>query len=555
MTDIDIARAAEAKPIQEIASALGINADKIEPYGHDKAKLPLSLMKEDQIDQSKMILVTAISPTPAGEGKTTTSVGLLDGLAQLGQKAAAALREPSLGPVFGIKGGAAGGGHSQVIPMEDLNLHFTGDFAAVEKANNLLSAMIDNNLQSKTRSIGLDPRSVMWKRVMDMNDRSLRNIITGIGGKTSGMPREAGFDITAASEVMAILSMSKDIDDLRERFNKIYIGDTFKGDAVLAKEINASEAMTILMKDAIMPNLVQTLENNPVFIHAGPFANIAQGTNSLIATKMAMSYADWVVTEAGFGSDLGAEKFFNIKCRTGEIAPRAVVLVATVKALKYHGGVSLKELGAENVAAVKAGLPNLERHLESLQKFGAPVVVSINAFSSDTDAEIDVIAKACEAYGVRVVRSEGWAKGGKGTTDLAQAVMDIALDNAYTPNYTYNLEDSIEDKIHKICTEIYGADGVDFSNKALKQLRRFEEMGYSNLPICMAKTPKSFTDNDKVIGRPTGFRITVREFQIAAGAGFIIPITGAIMRMPGLPATPAAEGMSIDKDGIISGLS
>lgn len=555
MTDIEIARGVTPEPIAQIAGKLGISSDNIEPYGHDKAKLPLDLIDDGKVAKSNLILVTAISPTPAGEGKTTVSIGLTDGIARHGKSVAAALREPSLGPTFGIKGGAAGGGHSQVIPMEDINLHFTGDFAAVEKANNLLSAMLDNNLQSKTRSLGIDPRSILWKRVMDMNDRALRDITIGLGGRTGGIPRQDGFNITAASEIMAILSLSSDLEDMQKRFERIYLADTFQGEAVMAEAIKAAPAMALLMKDAIKPNLVQTLEGNPVMLHAGPFANIAQGTNSILATKMAMSHADWVVTEAGFGSDLGAEKFLNIKCRAAGIAPRAVVLVATVKALKYHGGASLKALGETNAEAVRQGLPNLLRHIDSLSKFGLPVVVALNAFHTDTEEERDVIRQACAERGVEVVLSEGWAKGGEGTMNLAEAVMRKANENTGELKFTYDLDESIDAKIQKIARNVYGADGVDFAPKARRQMKRFEELGYGGLPICMAKTPKSFTDKDGAIGAPNGFTITVREFEIAAGAGFIIPITGSIMRMPGLPATPAAENMSIDADGTIHGLS
>jgi formate--tetrahydrofolate ligase len=554
MTDIDIARSVTPQPIQRIAETLGIEPGQLEPYGHDKAKLPLHLMDESAISASHLVLVTAISPTPAGEGKTTVSVGLVDGLAQRGKQATAALREPSLGPVFGIKGGAAGGGHSQVIPMEDINLHFTGDFSAIEKANNLLAAMIDNALQSKGK-LDLDPRSILWKRVMDMNDRSLRNIIVSLGGKAGGVPRESGFNITAASEIMAILSMASDLKDLQRRFDAIYVGDAMDGKAVKGEAIKASAAMAILMKDAIKPNLVQTLEGNPAILHAGPFANIAQGTNSLIATKMAMSLSEWVVTEAGFGADLGAEKFFNIKCRQGSISPRVVVLVATVKALKYHGGCSLSSVTKPDVDTLTKGLPNLMHHIDSLQSFGLPVVVAINAFQSDNEAEHAVIVQACADRGIPAAISEGWAHGGAGCLDLADAVIATALETMPTPKFTYDLKDSIEDKVLKVARTIYGARDVAYSAKAVRQMRRFTELGFDRLPICTAKTQKSLSDDPKRIGRPTDFTLHVREFEVAAGAGFVIPITGNILRMPGLPAVPAAEGMSLDDNGLIHGLS
>ncbi|MDA0686299.1 MAG: formate--tetrahydrofolate ligase [Bacteroidetes bacterium] len=555
MTDIEIARSVTPKPIGEIAEKLGINPNEIEPYGRTKAKLPLHLLKAAEQKKAKLILVTAISPTPAGEGKTTTTVGLTDGLAKIGKKSVAALREPSLGPVFGIKGGAAGGGWAQVIPMEDINLHFTGDFSAVEKANNLLAALVDNNIQSKKRNLGIDPRTVLWKRVMDMNDRAIRQTIVGMGGKSGGIMRESGFNITAASEIMAILCMSQGLQDLKERFDRIYIGDTYAGEPVFAKDLNASEAMAILMKDAINPNLVQTLEGNPAILHGGPFANIAQGTNSINATKMAMRYGDWVVTEAGFGADLGAEKFINLKCRTAELNPSAVVIVATVRALKYHGGKALDELNTPDTDALAKGIPNLEKHIESIQSFGIPVVVAINTFLHDSAEEHELIRQRCAALGVKAELSQGWGKGGDGMTDLAQSVVSAAENFDAAPKFTYELTDSLEDKVNKIAKTMYGADGVVLSAKAKTQLKRFEKIGLADLPVCMAKTQKSLTDNEKVIGRPTGFKITVREFEIAAGAGFIIPITGAMLRMPGLPEVPAAENMSIDAHGIISGLS
>ena len=554
MNDLQIAHSVAPEHIKNIAAKLNIAEDKLEYYGKYKAKLPLDLIDEDNVAQSNMVLVTAITPTPAGEGKTTTTIGLVDALNKIGKRTTAVIREPSLGPVFGIKGGAAGGGWSQVIPMEDINLHFTGDFHAIEKANNLLSALIDNNIQSKTKSIGIDPRTVLWKRAMDMNDRALRSIIAALGGKAGGIPRETGFNITAASEVMAILCLSKDLEDLKERFGNIYIGDTFDGKPVFARDLNAQGAMAALMKEAIQPNLVQTLEKNPAIIHGGPFANIAQGTNSILATKMGMSMSEFVVTEAGFGSDLGAEKFFNIKCRAAGISPKVVVLVATIRALKYHGGKPLAELTNEDVPALEKGYANLARHIESLRSFGLPVVVSINAFSSDTDAEKNALLEHCEQLGVPAALSYGWAKGGAGCTDLAELVAKAAADSSGKIAHTYNLDDPIRTKMEKICRTIYGAQHVILSDVARRQLKRFEDLGYSHLPVCIAKTQKSLSDDEKKLGRPENFDIHIREFEIAAGAGFIVPIAGNILRMPGLPATPAAEHIDIDAKGEISGL-
>ena len=542
MTDLDIARSVTPQPIGEIASRLGINPELLEPYGKTKAKIPLEALREPQ---GQLVLVTAISPTPAGEGKTTVTVGLTDGLNRIGLRAAAALREPSLGPVFGIKGGAAGGGRSQVIPMEDINLHFTGDFAAVEKANNLLAALIDNDLQRKNR-VGLDPRTIVWKREMDMNDRALRNLVIGLGGKAGGVPRESGFNITAASEVMAILCMSRDLDDLRARFGRIYVGDTWDRQPVFASDLKAPDAMAILMRDAIKPNLVQTLEGNPAILHGGPFANIAQGTNSLIATRMALGYADWVVTEAGFGADLGAEKFLNLKSRAGGLQPSAAVLVATVRALKYHGGVALADLGLPNAEAVARGSANMAKHIENLQSFGLPVVVAINAFAADTPEEQNAIRSA--------VLSEGWARGGAGTEDLARAVV-AASKGPVQPKFTYELTDPMEVKIRKIATQIYGADDVVFAPAAKAAMKRMGEIGLGGLPVCMAKTQKSFSDDEKKIGRPSGFNVTVRGLEVSAGAGFVVPLLGDMLRMPGLPEVPSAEHMRIDGTGRIEGLS
>jgi formate--tetrahydrofolate ligase len=553
--DLRIAQSVTPKNIDEIAKALDIPLDEIERYGNYKAKLPISLIDEKKAEKNNLILVTAITPTPAGEGKSTTSVGLVDGLCKIGKKTIAVLREPSLGPVFGVKGGATGGGYSQVIPMEDINLHFTGDFAAIEKANNLLSALIGNNIQSKTRNLGIDPRTVTWKWVMDMNDRTLRNIISGLGGKSGGFPRESGFDITAASEIMAILCLAKDLSDLKERFNNIYIGDTFNGDPIYARDLNAAGAMATLLKDAIKPNLVQTLEGNPAILHGGPFANIAQGTNSLIATKMGMTLADYVVTEAGFGADLGAEKFFNIKCRYGNISPKAVVLVATVRALKYHGGVNKKELTEPNVEAMVKGLGNLDKHVENLHRFGIPVVVSINRFVSDSDEELNVVKRHCKSLGLPVSIADGWAKGGEGTIELAELVVAAAASckGKYKPTYTDDM--SVEDKISAISRDIYGASKVEFVQKAKDILKRVIQLKMDKLPICMAKTQSSLTDDSKIVGRPNGFTITIRDMEIANGAGFLIPITGKMLRMPGLPPTPAAELIDIDDNGVISGLS
>lgn len=556
LEDIEIAQSAKIKPIREIAAQLNIEEGQIEYYGKYKAKLPLDIIKPERVAQSNLILVTAITPTPAGEGKTTVSIGLADGLRKLNKKTSVVLREPSLGPVFGIKGGATGGGYSQVIPMEDINLHFTGDFSAIEKANNLLSALIDNNIQDRKRGLGIDPRTVLWKRAIDMNDRALRNIMVGLGGRSGGVPAETGFNITAASEVMAILCLSKNIEDLKVRLGNIYIGDTFEKKPVYAKDLQAEGAMATLLKDAIKPNLVQTMEGTPAFIHGGPFANIAQGTNSIIATKMAMSLSDYVVTEAGFGADLGAEKFLNIKCREAAIAPKVVVLVATVRALKYHGGQPLKELNSENKEALLLGVENLERHINTIKGFGLPVVVCVNAFSNDTENEISALQDVCQSLDVSCVVSEGFTKGGDGTAALAQEVTHVIArrgDDAFKP--TYSLDESIEQKITKVCKAVYGANGIELSKKAKRQLKRFKELGYDQLPICMAKTQKSLSDDESKIGAPKDFIINIREFEIASGAGFVIPITGNILRMPGLPTFPAAEKISIDNNGVVSGLS
>jgi len=555
LTDLEIATRAEIRPIRQIAERLGIDTDTIEQYGKYKAKLPLDLINEKKISEGNLILVSAINPTPAGEGKTTVSIGLSDGLNKIGKNAGVVLREPSLGPVFGVKGGAAGGGYSQVIPMIDINLHFTGDFSAIEKANNLLAALIDNNIQSKTRSLNLDPRTVSWKRVMDMNDRALRHIIIGIGGSANGIPREDGFNITAASEVMAILCLSKDMEDLKRRLGNIFIGYTFDKKPVYARDLKAEGAMAILLRDAIKPNLVQTLEGNPAIIHGGPFANIAQGTNTIIATKMGLSLCDYVVTEAGFGADLGAEKFLDIKCPMAGLKPKAMVLVATLRALRHHGGAKKAEYNTPNREFLEKGFQNLAKHIENCRKFGLNPVVAINHFYTDTPEEIRLVQELCEAQGVKAVVSMGWEHGGEGTMDLARAVVESIESgkNNYAPLYDYSM--SIEDKINRIATEIYGADGVTYSGKAKTQLKEYIELGYNNLPICVAKTQMSFSDDEKRIGRPTGFKVNVREFELAAGAGFIVPILGQIMRMPGLPPVPASEGMDIDNLGRITGLS
>ena len=555
MTDIEIAHSVSAKHIKEVASLLGISEEVLEYYGKYKAKVPLSEINQQKVDESKLILVTAITPTPAGEGKTTVSIGLNDGLNKIGKKSVAVLREPSLGPVFGIKGGAAGGGWSQVIPMEDINLHFTGDFSAIEKSNNLLSALIDNNMQSKSRNLRIDPRTVLWKRALDMNDRSLRQMVVALGGRAGGMPHETGFNITAASEVMAILCLSNDLKDLKEKLGSIYIGDSLDNIPIYARELNAQGAMASLLKDAIKPNLVQTLEGNPAILHGGPFANIAQGTNSIIATKMGMSHADYVVTEAGFGADLGAEKFFNIKCRHAGLSPKAVVLVATIRALKYHGGRPLNELGEEDVAALKKGMSNLRKHVDTIKSFGLPVVVCLNHFIYDTANEVKALRQSCKDNGTPFAVSYGFENGGEGVVELAEQVVKEAEKCRAVFRPTYEMEDSVRVKIEKVCRTVYGAQHVILSNKAKRQLAKFERLGFGKLPICIAKTQKSLSDDEKLLGRPENFDINIREIEIATGAGFLIPIAGNILRMPGLPETPAAENINISDDGVISGLS
>jgi len=553
-SDLDIAQAATLQHISKIAKKLGVSEDDIDMYGKFKAKLPLHLIDDNKVAQNNLILVSALTPTPAGEGKTTVSIGLTEGLNHIGKQATVVLREPSLGPVFGIKGGAAGGGYSQVVPMEDINLHFTGDFSAIEKSNNLLAALIDNNIQNKT-NLGIDPRTILWKRVMDMNDRSLRQITIGLGGTGNGVPREDGFNITPASEVMAILCMSKNIEDLKNRLGNIFVGFTYDRKPVYARDLKAQGAMALLLKEAIKPNLVQTLEGNPAIIHGGPFANIAQGTNTIIATKMGLSLSNYVVTEAGFGADLGAEKFLDIKCAYAGLKPKAAVLVATIRALRHHGGANPDEYNTPSIERVEKGFANLGKHLENMKNFGLQPVVAINNFYTDSEEEVNLVIEKCAAMGVQAVLSEGWARGGAGTAKLAEAVV-AAVESGksnFKPLYDWNLP--VKEKIEIIAKEIYGADGVDYAKDALTGLKRIDNLGLNHLPICMAKTQKSFSDNEVLRGRPTGFRITVREFEIAAGAGFLIPILGNMMRMPGLPVIPASEGMDIDSDGRISGLS
>ena len=550
MTDIEIASTVKLKPITETAKKLGIDPEVIELYGKYKAKLPLDLIQPARMQGKHLILVSAISPTPAGEGKTTISIGLTEGLNRIGKKTTVVLREPSLGPVFGIKGGATGGGYSQVLPMEDINLHFTGDFNAIEKAHNLLAALIDNNIQSKTSSLGLDPRTVTWKRVMDMNDRSLRHIIVGLGGTSSGIPRETGFDITAASEIMAILCLSESFMDLKERLGNIFIGYTYDKRPLYARDLKAHGAMAALLKDAIKPNLVQTIEGNPAIIHGGPFANIAQGTNSVLATKMGLSLSDFVVTEAGFGFDLGAEKFFDIKCVKAGLNPSAVVLVATIRALKYHGGVKVENLKEENTAALRKGIENLEK----MKKFNICPIVALNKFVTDTDAEIQIVADKCKELGVPMEVAEVWAKGGEGAEKLAILAAKVAEQCVCKLKPLYEWSWDIEKKIETIAKEIYGAAAIDYTAQAKSDLKKIIALGLDKLPVCIAKTQKSLSDNPKLLGRPKDFVVTVRQIEIAAGAGFVIPITGEIMRMPGLPEKPAAENIDIDEQGHITGL-
>ena len=572
-SDIQIAREHKMLHIEKISEKLNIDKEDLELYGKYKAKIPLTYKEKKTGKKGALILVSAISPTPAGEGKTTVSIGLAQGMNRLGHQATVVLREASLGPVFGIKGGATGGGYSQVVPMEDINLHFTGDFSAVEKAHNLLAAIIDNNIQSKKRSLNIDPRTISWKRVMDMNDRSLRHVVVGLGGTSSGIPRETGFDITAASEIMAILCLSEDLQDLKRRLGNIFVGYTFDKKPIYARDLNAHGAMAALLKDAIKPNLVQTLEHTPAIIHGGPFANIAQGTNTVIATKTSLALSDYTITEAGFGFDLGAEKFLDIKSRIAGLNPQAVVLVATVRALKYHGGMALKTLKEETTAcaegvcpveeitgrvdSLKAGIGNLQKHIENIKQFNLTPVVAINRFTTDAQEEIDFIKQSCAELGVECALAEVWAKGGEGAIELAEKVVkavdeSLAAGNKFVP--MYELTESVEAKIEKISKKIYGAEAVDYTPKAKADLKKIYDLGLQDLAICMAKTQKSLSDNPALLGRPKDFIITVREIEIAAGAGFLIPITGEIMRMPGLPETPASEAMDITAEGEITGL-
>lgn len=554
LSDIEIAQQAKMQKITDVAAKLGISEDDIELYGKYKAKLSYDLIRrvKDKKD-GKLILVTAITPTPAGEGKSTTTVGLAQGLAKLGKKVIVALREPSLGPCMGIKGGAAGGGYSQVVPMEDINLHFTGDFHAITSAHMLLAAMLDNHIQ-QGNALNIDPRRIAWKRVVDMNDRELRNIVVGLGGKAHGVPRQDGFDITVASEVMAILCLASSLHDLKERLAKIIVAYDYNGKPVTAGQIKAQGAMAALLKDAVKPNLVQTLENVPAIIHGGPFANIAHGCNSVMATQTGMKLADYTITEAGFGADLGAEKFFDIKCRYAGLKPDAAVIVATVRALKMHGGVPKTDLKTPNVEAVKKGLVNLEKHIENVKKFGVPCVVAINIFAQDTAEELEAVREHCAKHGVNVALSDVFAKGGEGGIDLAKEVIALADSGESKFAPIYPLEMSLKGKIETIAKEIYGADGVNYTKEADKALKEFEELGYGNLPICMAKTQYSFSDDPALLGRPSGFKITIRNCRIAAGAGFIVVLTGDVMTMPGLPKVPAAEKIDVTDDGVISGL-
>ncbi len=553
-SDIEIAQECTPKHIREIAAAAGVDEKYLEQYGNYKAKVDYRMLKDlaDKPD-GKLILVTAITPTPAGEGKTTTSVGLADGLKKIGKNVIVALREPSLGPVFGIKGGAAGGGYAQVVPMEDINLHFTGDFHAIGAANNLLAAMLDNHIQ-QGNALGIDVKQITWKRCVDMNDRQLRNVVDGLGGRMQGVPREDGFDITVASEVMAVLCLASDIPDLKARLGRIIVGYTYDGKPVTAHDLKAEGAMTALLKDALKPNLVQTLEGTPAFIHGGPFANIAHGCNSVTATRMALKLGDYTVTEAGFAADLGAEKFLDIKCRMAGLTPSAVVVVATVRALKYHGGVAKADLNHENLEALEKGLPNLLQHVENIKEvFGLPCVVAINAFPTDTKAELDLVEAKCKELGANVALSEVWAKGGEGGVALAEEVVRLC-EQPGSFRQSYELESSIEEKLDAICKRVYHADGVQLTDNAKKQAKKLTELGFAGMPICMAKTQYSFSDDPALLGAPRGFTVTVRNLKVSAGAGFIVALTGDIMTMPGLPKSPAAERIDVDEDGKISGL-
>lgn len=553
-SDIEIAQSVEMKNITEIAKTAGIEPKYLEQYGNYKAKIDLSLLKESDRAEGKLVLVTAITPTPAGEGKTTTTIGVADGLRKIGKNAVVAMREPSLGPVFGIKGGAAGGGYAQVVPMEDINLHFTGDFHAIGAANNLLAAMLDNHIY-QGNALNIDPRRITWKRCVDMNDRQLRYVTDGLGGRVNGVPREDGYDITVASEVMAVLCLATSITDLKERLSNLIVGYTYDEKPVTAGQLNAAGAMAALLKDAIKPNLVQTLEGTPALVHGGPFANIAHGCNSVTATKLAMKLGDYAITEAGFGADLGAEKFLDIKCRYAGLTPSAVVIVATVRALKMHGGVAKTDLGTENLEALEKGIPNLLRHVSAIKNvYGLPSVVAVNRFPTDTDAEINLIIEKCKELGVNVVLSTVWADGGNGGVELAKEVVRLCEEEQGNFEYSYSLDMSIEDKIDAIVKKIYGGDGVVFDANAKKQLAQIKALGYDKLPVCMAKTQYSFSDDASKLGAPTNFNVTVRNLKIAAGAGFIVALTGNIMTMPGLPKVPAAERIDVDENGVISGL-
>ncbi len=553
-SDIEIAQSVEMKNIVEIADTAGIEPKYLEQYGNYKAKIDLSLMKESTRQDGKLILVTAITPTPAGEGKTTTTIGVADGLRKIGKNAVVAMREPSLGPVFGIKGGAAGGGYAQVVPMEDINLHFTGDFHAIGAANNLLAAMLDNHIY-QGNSLNIDPRRITWKRCVDMNDRQLRFVTDGLGGRVNGVPREDGYDITVASEIMAVLCLATSITDLKDRLSRLIVGYTYDEKPVTAGDLKAAGAMTALLKDAIKPNLVQTLEGTPALVHGGPFANIAHGCNSVIATKMAMKLGDYAITEAGFGADLGAEKFLDIKCRYAGLTPSAVVIVATVRALKMHGGVAKTDLNEENLEALEKGIPNLLRHVSAIKNvYKLPSVVAVNRFPTDTDAEIDLIIEKCKELGVNVRLSTVWADGGNGGVEVAEEIVRLCEEEQGDFTYSYELDDTIENKIENIVKKIYGGDGVVFEANAKKQLAQIKTLGFDNLPVCMAKTQYSFSDDAAKLGAPTGFTVTVRNLKIAAGAGFIVALTGNIMTMPGLPKVPAAERIDVDENGVISGL-
>lgn len=554
LSDIEIAQACEMKPITEIASAAGVDEKYIEQYGKYKAKIDLSLLADRAGKEGKLVLVTAMTPTPAGEGKTTTTIGLADGLKRIGRNVTVALREPSLGPVFGVKGGAAGGGYAQVVPMEDINLHFTGDFHAIGAANNLLAAMIDNHIH-QGNALGIDSRRITWKRCVDMNDRQLRFVVDGLGGKANGVPREDGYDITVASEIMAVLCLSSSISDLKQRLARIIVGYTYNDEPVTCGQLKAAGAMTALLKDALKPNLVQTLEGTPAFVHGGPFANIAHGCNSVTATRLSLCMSDYTVTEAGFGADLGAEKFLDIKCRMAGLTPSAVVVVATIRALKMHGGVPKTELGTENLDALAKGLPNLLRHVSNIKNvYKLPCVVAVNRFPTDTDAEIEEVIRECRALGVNTVLSTVWADGGKGGEALAREVIRLCEEDKGDFTFSYELDIPIEKKIEAVVKKIYGGDGVEFSSAAKKQLKRLEQLGFGNLPVCIAKTQYSFSDDPTLLGAPTGFTVTVKNVKVSAGAGFIVVLTGDIMTMPGLPKSPAAERIDVDENGRITGL-